>query len=129
MHEKALGFQDLVVYKRLYAAMVEVMTKVVPVLPQAEKFDLADQIRRACKAPLAIIAEGYAKKNYRKDWLKYINEAIGECNEMVVHLTICRDLYADHALKKHLNGLIQEYVISGKQLFRLGDSWRQTASP
>ena len=93
------SFQDLDVYKRLYAAMLTVMTKVIVKLPAHEKFDLADQMKRACKAPLAILAEGYAKKHYQKDWIKYINDAMGECNEMMVHLSICRDLYSKEVPK------------------------------
>jgi four helix bundle protein len=103
--------------------MLLVMTEILPKLPNEEKFGLVNQMRRACKAPLAIIAEGYAKKNYRKDWIKYINDAIGECNEMIVHLTCCKDLYSNFADTSLLENLIKEYDISGKQLFRLGESW------
>ena len=80
-------------------------------------------MRRCCKSSLAIIAEGYARKNYKKDWLKYINEAIGECNEMIAHLSCCRDLYPDKISINATNKLIEEYDISGKQLYRLGESW------
>lgn len=117
------SFLDLDVYKRLYSAMVRVSKEVTPKLPVFEKYDLVDQIRRASKAPIAIIAEGYARKNYQKDWLKYINEAIGESNEMIAHLSICRDIYGEKFDKNILNSLIKEYDICGKQLYRLGQSW------
>ena len=117
------SFQDLDVYQRLYKAMIIVMKEVIPNLPKEEQYDLTDQMRRSCKAPLAIIAEGYARKNYKKDWQKYINEALGECNEMIVHLSCCRDLYSDSLDIKKIEDLIKEYDIGGKQLFRLGESW------
>ncbi len=123
MEGTARSFMDLDVYKRLYDAMLLVMKEVVPKLPCEERFGLADQIRRCCKSPLAIIAEGYARKNYRKDWLKYINEAIGECNEMIVHLSCCRDIYLKQSDKLLVDKLIKEYDIGGKQLYRLGESW------
>ena len=118
------SFRDLDVYKRMYDAMLIVAKTVLPVLPKEEKFSLIDQMRRASKAPLAIIAEGYAKKNYRKDWVKYINDAIGECNEMIVHLSCCRDLYSACISKDLVGKLIDEYDICGKQLYRLGESWK-----
>ena len=118
------SFRDLNVYKRMYDAMLIVAKTILPVLPKEEKFSLIDQMRRASKAPLAIIAEGYAKKNYKKDWLKYINDAIGECNEMITHLSCCRDLYPEKIDVKIVDKLINEYDISGKQLYRLGESWR-----
>lgn len=119
-----MNFRDLDVYRRLYEAMLKVITKVVPKLPDNERFDLADQMKRASKAPIAIIAEGYAKKNYRKDWVKYINSAIGECNEMMVHLSCCKDLYGRSLDIELVESLIKEYDIAGKQLYRLADSWR-----
>ena len=72
--------------------MIKVLTQVVPKLPNEEKYDLADQMRRACKSAPAQLAEGYAKKNYKRSWKKYIDDAIGECNEMIHHLSTCRDV-------------------------------------
>ncbi len=129
MKDKARSFQDLDVYKRLYQAMILVMTKVLPKLPKEERFDMVDQMRRASKAPLAIIAEGYAKKNYKKDWQRYINDAIGECNEMITHLSCCRDLYTDYTNSKLIDELIKEYDVGGKQLYRLGESWSVKTHP
>lgn len=122
MEQTARSFQDLNVYQRLYKAMLVTMKEVVPKLPDEERFDLTSQMRRCCKSPLAIIAEGYARKNYRKDWLKYINEAMGECNEMIAHLSCCRDLYSTRIPGDLISKLIEEYDISGKQLYRLGES-------
>lgn len=59
-------FQDLIVYKNLYKAMIIVLTKIIPDLPKEEKFDLVDQMRRCCKAGPALIAEGFAKR-YQKE--------------------------------------------------------------
>lgn len=123
MNKIVRSFQDLDVYKRLYDAMLSVHNVVIPQLPRDEKYGLIDQMRRASKAPLAIIAEGYAKKNYRRDWQRYINDAMGECNEMIVHLSCCRDLYSS-LNKDMINKLLDDYNVSGKQLYRLGESWK-----
>ena len=119
------SFLDLVVYQNIYKAMMAVLTKVVPKLPKEEKFDLGGQMRRACKAPPALIAEGYAQKHHRKAWQKYLNDAIGECNEMIVHLSCTRDVYFEYADVNICQDLIETYDIGGKQLYRLADSWRE----
>lgn len=124
MDKSVRSFQDLDVYKRLYDAMLSVHNVIIPQLPREERYGLVDQMKRASKAPLAIIAEGYAKKNYRKDWQRYINDAIGECNEMVVHLSCCLDLYSS-LNKEALKKLVDDYNVSGKQLYRLGESWNK----
>lgn len=130
MRKPAYSFQDLEVYQRLYGLMIKILTEVIPQLPKEERFDLVDQLRRSCKAPPALIAEGYAKKNYRKDWQKYLNDAIGECNEIIVHLSCCRDVYGKFIDTKLCQNLIESYTIGGKQLFRLSQSWKnKTTEP
>lgn len=125
LYKPARSFQDLEVYQNLYKAMISVLTKVIPKLPKEEKFDLASQMRRACKAPPALIAEGYAKKNHKKEWQKYLNNAIGECNEMIVHLSCAKDVYSNCVGPNSCQDLIKVYDISGKQLYRLAQSWRE----
>ena len=41
------------------------MKDIVPKLPNCEKFDLVDQLRRACKTIPRLIAEGYAKRHQK----------------------------------------------------------------
>ena len=58
MNKKRItSFRELEVYQNTYQAMLEVMKKIVPKLPDIEKYDLRDQISRACKAIPRLIAE------------------------------------------------------------------------
>lgn len=131
------SFLDLDVYQRAYKRKFEsyaykatlvVNKELVPRLPENEKYDLKDQLSRASKAIPAIIAEGYARKHHRKDWQKYIDNAIGEANEMIVHLSLAKDLYPRLVDSKLCDELIETYNIIGKQLFRLGKSWNANPS-
>jgi len=118
------SFKDLDVYNNLYKASLIVLKEIIPKLPEEEKFNLKDQLRRACMAPCAIIAEGYSRKNQKKAWKKYLDDAIGECNEMIVHLSYVRDLYNKIIDPNLCTKLIETYDISGKQLFTLGKNWQ-----
>lgn len=128
--EKALGrtsirnFKDLRVYQNLYKAALIVLKEILPKLPESEKYNLKDQAGRACMAPLAIIAEGYAKNHQPRAWKKYLYDAIGECNEMITHLSFIRDLYPDRIDSKLCDSLIETYNISGKQLYCLAENWK-----
>lgn len=104
--------------------MLIVMKEIVPKLPKEEKYDLTDQMRRACKAPLALLAEGFAKRYQKKNWKKYINDSIGECNEMTNHLTITIDLYSHYVNKEKCKEAIDLYDMSSKQLYNLQKSWK-----
>ena len=121
--KKVVDFTDLDVYQRLYKSAIVVHKKVIPNLPLSEKFGLRDQLGRSTKAPCALIAEGYARRQSGKEWRKYIRGAIGECNETIVHLSFAKDLYPIQNDRKLYSDLIEEYRISAKQLFRLGESW------
>jgi len=124
-----VGFADLNVYKSLYSAMLRVHKEVLPKLPSGEKFGLVDQAGRASKSPCALIAEGYARRQFGKEWKKYLREAMGECNEMIVHMSMVRDLYGGLVGIDLCNELISVYDVSGKQLYRLGESWDTTHNP
>lgn len=55
------SYRDLEVYRNTYNTMLAVMKEIIPKLPATEKFDLQDQLSRACKAIPRLLAEGYAK--------------------------------------------------------------------
>lgn len=118
------SFLDLEVYKLLYKACLLVHKEIIPKLPENEKFGLKDQMSRASKAPLALIAEGYARKHHLRDWRKYLDQALGECNEMLVHVSLSKDLYGKRFKKGVCEKLIDMYDIGGKQLYNLGKNWR-----
>ena len=117
-------YSDLDVYQRLYKAMLIVMKEIVPKLPKEEKFDLIDQLRRSCKAPLALLAEGFAKRYQTRAWKKYLDDAIGECNETINHLTVSLDVYGGFLNRQLCEQVIGEYDIANRQLYQLRQSWR-----
>lgn len=118
------SYRDLRIYQNLYKTMVVVLTKIIPKLPKEERYDLADQMRRASKAGPALIAEGFAKRYQKRNWQKYIDDTIGECNEMINHLSVCIDVYSKYIDKRLCNELINEYNIACKQFFTLRKTWK-----
>lgn len=123
---KIRSFRDLIVYKNTYEAMLKVMKELIPFLPESEKYDLKSQLSRSCKAIPRLIAEGYAKRHQRAGFQKYIDDAMGECNETVVSIEQIKDIYA---IKVSVcDDLIKIYDISGRQMYRLGESWQNFKS-
>lgn len=118
------SFRDLEVYQRLYKAMLVVLKKVVPKLPEEEKYDLKDQLSRCCKSAPALVAEGFAKRYQLRSWKKYLEDASGECNEMIHHLSVCVDVYSKFVDPKLSKQLIETYDIANRQLHSLRQTWR-----
>jgi len=121
--KRITSFKNLEVYQNSYKAMLEVMKEIVPKLPDSEKYDLKDQLSRACKAIPRLIAEGYAKRHQKSGFQKYIDDAMSECNEMVVSISQVRDIYPSYINIKRCEELIDIYDKTGRQLYKLGDSW------
>ena len=117
------SFLDLDVYQRLFALMTVIITKVVTRLPKEEKYDLVSQMRRASKAPTALLAEGFAKRHQKRQWAKYLDDCVGECYEMMNHLDTVKSVYPTYCKPESCQELINKYEICCKQLTRLKQSW------
>ena len=118
------SYRDLEVYQTTYKAAIIVIKKILPALPKEERFDLADQLRRSVKAIPRLIAEGFGKKDQKRGFVKYLDDAMTECNETVVGLSQCRDLYSPPVDSELCDKMIEVYDKSGRQLYKLKKAWK-----
>ena len=118
--KKVIGFQDLDVYQRSYKGALFIEKEIIPFLKGKRRYDTADQISRSSKAIPALIAESYAKRHQKRNFKKYQDDAMGEANETIVHLSFTRNL--GFSKPDLCNELIKTYDIIGKQLYKLGKS-------
>ncbi len=78
------GFEDLDCYMQATDVVVNVH-RLANSLPNEEKFDLVQQMRRSSKSITANIAEGYGRYHYL-DTLKFYSNARGSLNETLSHV-------------------------------------------
>jgi len=115
------SFRDLEVYRNTYTLSIRVAKEILLKLPTREKYDLYDQLSRSTKAIPRLIAEGHGKKHQKAGFQKYLDDAIAECNETIVGLDHCRDLYSvDETL---IAELIDQYDKSARQIYKLRVAW------
>lgn len=129
MNTPIISYRDLEVYQNTYQAAIVVIKQILPKLPIEEKYDLCDQLRRSSKAIPRLIAEGYGKKDQVKGFQKYLDDAMTECNETVVGLSQCRDIYSPPVDSKLCEELLEIYDKSGRQLYRLKEAWNRFKLP
>lgn len=116
------SYRDLEVYQESYQLMLDT-DKAIKSLPKTERFDLADQMRRASRAIPSNIAEGYAKRHFIAEFKKHLVTAIGESNEMEVHLETAKDL---KLLPEDLcRNLLEGYQVLGRKLNNLIKKWKK----
>jgi len=99
------------------------MTKVLPNLPESEKYDLKKQLSSSVKAIPRLIGEGYAKRHQKHGFQKYLDDAMAECNETIVGLEMCRDIFGEYVDKVLCENLVSIYDVCGRQLHRLREAW------
>lgn len=55
-------------------------------LPKFEMYEEGSQIRRSSKTTKSTIVEGYGRRKYKQDWLKYLVYALSSNDETMDHL-------------------------------------------
>lgn len=99
-------FKDLGVWK-LARELRHEFYALAKVLPETEKFGLANQLRRAATSVTANIAEGYGRFGYQEN-AQMCRQARGSLYELRDHLTTCVDEgYVRIEVGKRLDTLAQ----------------------
>ena len=50
---------------------------------------------------------------------------MAECNETIVGLEMCRDIYKKHMVNCNIDELVDIYDKAGRQLYNLSKAWSQ----
>jgi len=83
-------FKDLEIWKKSRLFCSEIYT-ITSKFPEAEKFGLTNQLRRASVSIPSNIAEG-SSRNSNKDFARFLQIAIGSAYEIETQLLIASDL-------------------------------------
>ncbi len=106
------NYKDLEIYQVAYKLAIEVH-KMSLKLPNYELFEQGSQIRRSSKRIKDTIVEGYGRKRYKDDFIKYLTYAQGSCDETISHLNMINDI---HYTEQPLASLINDYDLLGKKI-------------
>ena len=84
------NYRDLDIYLEARRLAIEVHTMSLK-LPKFELYETGSQVRRSSKSVTAMIVEGYARRRYKLDFIRYLIYTIAECDETIVHLDAIYD--------------------------------------
>ena len=84
-------------------------------LPKFELYEEGSQIRRSSKTTKATIVEGYGRRRYKQDWIKFLVYALSSNDETMDHL---ENLWDTKSLTDEATfiGLKNKIEILGKML-------------
>jgi four helix bundle protein len=111
------GLESLQIWQKAMAFAVEIHQKVLPLLPQEEKWVLGEQIRRSSQSIPANIAEGYGRYYYQEG-IRFCYIARGSLDETYSHLVYAKSvgyiptsLFIEQNTKLHeLRMMINGYI-------------------
>jgi len=109
------GYEDTDIYKLAKRLSVEVHRLTLQDLPKFEMFEEGSQIRRSVKSIVANFVEGYGRRHYPGDHIRFLTYAIASCDETKAHLEILHE--TDSLASARFQALYSEYRQLGAKLY------------
>ena len=114
-----MSYRNLEIWQLAREVVIEIH-QMSMTLPKFEQFEEGQQIRRSSKSVRSCIVEGYGRRKYKADYIKFLVYAIASNDETIDHLDILfetsslqdelkyNDLHAKiETLGRKLNNFIQ----------------------
>lgn len=108
------SYRDLQIYPLSKRLAIEIH-RITLGLPKFEMFEEGSQIRRSSKSITSSVVEGYGRKKYKADFIKFLIYAHAECDETIIHLDFLYETKSltDNALYKKIR---DDYESLSKQI-------------
>ena len=106
------SYRDLEIYQIAYQLAIAVH-KMTLSLPQYEMYEQGSQVRRSSKSIKDNIVEGYGRRRYKNEFIRFLVFAHASSDETISQLTMINEI---HFESKDLAELISEYEILGRKI-------------
>ena len=118
--KRVVNYKDFEIYKLGKELAIKVHRITLNALPKFEMYEEGSQIRRSSKSIVSNLIEGFGRRRYKNEFIKFLTYAIASCDETKVHLEI---LYETNSLsKKAFNDLYYAYEKLGAKLYNFRQS-------
>jgi len=107
------NYRDLEIYTLSYELAIRVHHMALS-LPKHELYEEGSQVRRSSKGITACIVEGYGRRRYKAEFVKYLVYAHASCDETIVHLQFIKDIYVK--LDAECSRLVESYNELGSRI-------------
>jgi four helix bundle protein len=109
-----MSYKNLEIWKMAREVVIEIH-KMSLSLPKFEQYEEAQQIRRSSKTVKSCIVEGYGRRRYKADFIKFIVYALSSNDETIDHL---ETLFETESIKDGnlYNTLHEKLELLGKKM-------------
>ncbi len=110
-----MSYHNLEIWNLARTLVVGIHQMTLKNLPKFEMFEEGSQIRRSIKSVKSTIVEGYGRRNYKQDFIRFLTYALASCDKTTDHLETLFETgsLTDEALFRDLQARLQEL---GKKL-------------
>ena len=123
------SYKNLEIYNLAYRLALEVH-RISLTLPKHELYEQGSQVRRSSKSIKDNIAEGFGRRRYKDEYIRFLIFAHSSCDEAISQLTMINELYFENT---NLTGLIEEYDILGSKINKfikyVEENWQTSRNP
>lgn len=110
-----MSYKKLEIWSLARELVIDIHKMTLYDLPAFEKFEEGGQIRRSIKSVKSNIVEGYGRRRYTADYIKFLTYSLASNDETIDHL---ETLFETESLKSSelYNGLHEKLELLGKKL-------------
>jgi len=108
------SYRDLDIYKKAHKLAIEIHRMSLK-LPKFEMYEEGRQIRKSSKSVKDNIVEGFGRRRYKQEFIRFLTYSIASCDETIEHL---ETLYETGSLKdeKEYRYFYEEYDHLGRMI-------------
>jgi four helix bundle protein len=81
-----MNYRSLQVWRLARELVIAIYNMTLTKLPKFETFEEGSQIRRSIKSVKSNIVEGYGRRRYKQEFVRFIDYALASCDETADHL-------------------------------------------
>ena len=119
------SFRDLEIYQSAYQLALKVHNMSLE-LPKYEMYEQGSQVRRSSKRIKDTIAEGYGRRRYKDEFIRFLIFAHSSCDEALSQLQMISDI---HFPDSPLTDFIDNYETLSKKSTATSNMLRKTGKP
>lgn len=86
-----MNYKDLEIWQLAREIVIEIHYMTLYKLPKFEMYEEGSQIRKSSKTVKSTIVEGFGRRNYKQDYLKFLTYALSSNDETTDHLETLYD--------------------------------------
>src|SRR3989344_1443341 len=110
-----MSYKNLEIWKLARELSADIHKMTLTHLPKFEMFEEGCQIRRSIKSVKSTLVEGYGRRRYKQEFIRYLTYAQASCDETIDHL---ENLFETGSLTNNLGyqNIHDRLEILGKKL-------------